>query len=113
MTEFKSEDFNEFPAIQTLKNIILKNHKVADHTVKTLYKNRKIKDYCEEARHFVMFPGKPALFVYYDVSSWYKHPGQALVKIESIGVYDDYLEYESARMKGLHSGNPASGNNLN
>lgn len=101
MTEFPRDFFKTDPVLRKLYEVVKKNHKVAEHTEKTLYENKHIKDFCEEARHYVMCTGPKPLYIHYDVASWY-HPSGALVKIESIGVYDDFLEYETARMKGLH-----------
>jgi hypothetical protein len=102
MTEFKREFFKTDPVFSKLFDVIKRNHKVAEHTGKVLYENRHIKDFCEEARHFVLMPGNPPLHIHYDVASWY-HPAGATVKIDSIGVYDDFLEYETARVKQLHA----------
>ena len=113
MTEFKRELFKQDPVLFKLWEILKRNHLVADHTRQTLYKNRHIKDFCEEARHFMLMPGKPEIYLHYDVASWYHPEGGAFVKIESIGIYDDFMEYETARMKGLHSGREADIPNIN
>jgi hypothetical protein len=103
MTEFKRDFFKHDPVMYKLYMIIKANHKVAEHTRRTLLKNKHIKDFCEQARHFVMMPGDPPLYIHYDVASWYNSDHGAAVKIESIGVYDDFMEYERARLKGIHS----------
>lgn len=53
-----------------------------------------------------------ALFIHYDVASWY-HPQGAHIKIESIGVYDSFMEYEAARMKQLHASDKKDIPNIN
>jgi len=113
MTEFKREWFKD-EVIGKLFEAIKKQHKVADHTTRVLYENRNIKDFCEQARHFVVLGGntKP-LYIHYDVASWFHNLNGALVSIESIGVYDDFMEYETARMRGLHSGAKADIPNIN
>lgn len=113
MTEFKREVFINDPVISKLFEIIKRYHKVADHTERVLYKNKHVKDFCEEARHFTEMPGKNPLYIHYDVSSWFKHPAGVVVKIESIGVYDDFMEYTTARLKGLHSGSESDIPNIN
>jgi|SRR6478609_5467476 len=113
MTEFKREFFKHDPIFYKLWKILKRNHKVADHTEKTLYKNRHIKDFCEEARHFVTMPGGKEIYLHYDVASWFKEPMGVQVRIESIGIYDDFMEYETARMRGLHSGKNADIPNIN
>lgn len=103
MTEFKREFFKNDPVFSKLFEIIKKNHKVADHTEKVLIQNKHVKDFCEEARHYVEMPGKPHLYIHYDTASWFKEPMGVYVKIESIGIYDDFLEYNTARVNKLHA----------
>jgi hypothetical protein len=98
MEEFKREFFKNDPVFYKLFQIIKKNHRVAKHTIKVLNQNKHIKDFCEEARHFVELPGEKPLYIHYDVASWYG-PRGPLIRIESIGVYDDFIEYEIARSK--------------
>jgi hypothetical protein len=113
MEEFSREFFKNDEVMGTLFQLIKNNHKIASHTVKVLSDNRHIKDFCEESRHFMFLPGEKPLYIHYDVSSWYQEPEGAAIKIESIGVYDDYLEYEVARLKGVHSTSESEGANLN
>ena len=114
MTEFTKEFCKLDPEVMgKLFDKVKGVHKPADHTEKVLYENRHTKDFCEMARHFLIMKGKPDLFLHYDVSSWYKHPRQILIRIDAIGVYDDFMEYETARMKGLHSGRNADIPNIN
>jgi hypothetical protein len=70
------------------------------------------KDFCEISRCFVMMEGKPAIFIHYDVSSWY-HKDGASVRIDTIGVYDDFMEYEKARTHQLHRSTHKDIPNLN
>lgn len=113
MTEFKRDFFKNDPVFYKLYEVIKRNHKVAKHTERVLLKNKHVKDFCEEARHFVEIPGEPPLFIHYDTASWFKKPNGVQVKIESIGVYDDFMEYDIARLKGLHSGRSADIPNIN
>lgn len=113
MTEFNREFFKNDPVFGKLFEAVKRGHKVASHTERTLIKNRHVKDFCEEARHFVMLDGEKPLYIHYDVASWFKEPNGVQVKIESIGVYDDFIEYETARLKGIHSTKDSDGGNLN
>ena len=113
MTEFDREFFKTDPVFSKLHSILKEHHKVADHTQRTLYENRFTKDFCEEARHFTILPGRNQIFLHYDVASWWLEPDGIVVKIESIGVYDNFMEYETARMRGLHSGKKADIPNIN
>ena len=112
MTEFNRELIENDPVFSKLFKIIKANHKIADHTKKILFKNRNVKNFCEEARHFSKLDGSKPIYIHYDVASWYKHP-KVLVSIESIGVYDNFIEYEVARLKGVHSTTNSDGGNLN
>lgn len=113
MIEIDRETFKTDPVFQVIYQLVKENHQVASHTKKNLYENRHIKDFCEEARHYIMIPGRDQTFyIHYDVASWY-HPKGAQIKIEKIVFYDDFIEYEAARIKGLHSTKDSDGANLN
>lgn len=103
MTEFDRKYLKNDEVLNQLFEFVKKTHKVANHTQKTLYENRHTKDFCEEARHFMDLRGEKPIYIHYDVSSWYQHPDGAAIRIDSIGVYDDFMEYEIARLKGIHS----------
>jgi hypothetical protein len=102
MIEFKRSFFLKDPVLNQIYQIIKGNHTVASHTQKVLAENKHIKDFCEESRNFVMLPGKKPLFLHYDVASWYHSEDGATVKIDSIAVYDGFMEYEKARLSQLH-----------
>lgn len=101
MTVFDST-WKKDEVIGRLFDEIKKHHRVAEHTKKSLIAFAAVKDYCEEARHFVAMGGNPQLFIHYDVATWFEG-GRFLIKIDSIGVYDDFMEYERARVSQLHS----------
>lgn len=95
-----------------LLQLIIKNHIIASHTRLVLLKNAHIKDFCEEARHFAILSGTPDFFIHYDVATWFNGEGFQ-VRVERIGVYENYLEYEKERIQSLHSNPKADGANLN
>lgn len=114
MTEFPREFFMNDPEVMgKLHKLIVKHHKVANHTEKTLLENRHIKDFCEEARHFLVLDGTPQIYVHYDCASWFKEPMGVQVTIDSIGVYDDFMEYEKARNYQLHKAEKKDIPNIN
>jgi hypothetical protein len=105
MTEFSREFCKNDPKVLgKLFDMVKANHKVADHTEKVLVENRHVKDFCEEARHFIQLTGDKPLYIHYDVANWFKEPMGVQLKIESIGVYDDFLEYEKARLANITEG---------
>jgi hypothetical protein len=112
MIVISREELKTDPRLQDFFTLIKAKHEVASHTIDVLYKNRHVKDFCEEARHFVMIGGKKPLYFHYDVSSWYNSKKSATIRIESVAFYDNFMEYEKARLKGLHS-TPNSSVNLN
>lgn len=113
MTEFSREILKTDEVMSKLFEVIKSNHRVAKHTQETLFQNRFTENFCEEARHFCMLGGKNPIYLHYDVSSWYKASYQASIRIESIGIYDSFMEYEIARMKELHSASKADIPNIN
>ena len=112
MIEISRQEFKSDEVYRELWKQIKKIHKVAPHTEAVLIKNRHIKDFCEEARHYLVIGVAEPIYLHYDVSSWYKNGG-AVVKIDSIGVYDNKDEYEKSRLHGLHSTIHSDGANLN
>lgn len=113
MEEFDRTFLKEDEVMNQLFELLKRNHKVARHTEKVLIENRHIKDFCEEARHFVLLPSENPIYLHYDVSSWFKKPSGVQVKIESVGIYDDFMEYEVARLKGLHGTKESDIPNIN
>lgn len=113
MIEIKRKEFKKDPIWNKLFELIKSNHKVATHTERTLRKNKHIKDFCEEARHFMILPSTNPVYLHYDVATWWKEPNGVSIKFESIGVYDDIHEYELARYGHLNSTKDSDQNNLN
>lgn len=114
MTEFPRSFFiNDPEVIGKLHKELIKHHKVANHTEKVLIENRHIKDFCEEARHFTIMEGNSPIYLHYDVATWFKEPMGVQVTIDSIGVYDDFMEFEKARMFQLHKAQKKDIPNIN
>lgn len=90
--------------IGELYSRVKQNHIVADHTKQNLLKNRHIKDIYEETRHFAVLQSAKPIYISYDTANWLDDEQYAvLVRIERINVYETFLEYETTRMKELHS----------
>lgn len=101
------------PTLKKLYEVIKSKHVVPDFTIKTLMENRHVKDFCEESKFFVVLgDDNDPIFMHYDVANWYKDKS-VLVKIERIGIYKDFLEYDVARMKGIHSTKDSDIPNIN
>lgn len=105
MIEISRAIFKADPVFRELWSRLAGNHKTAEHDAKLLFENKHVKDFCVQSRYFLVMPGKHAIYLHYDTSSWYNGRDGALVKIESIGIYDSFQEYEVARMRELHGPN--------
>lgn len=116
MIELTREELKANPeGLGLLLEVVKKNHVIASHTKKTLLEHKNIKNFCEKARHFMIIQPNPReqLYIHYDIASWFIEPADVAVTIESITVYEDFKEYESARITQLHAAKDADGANLN
>ena len=113
MIKITRKEFKEDAVFRQLHDAIKRNHKVANHTIKVLSENHHVKNFCQEARHFALLPGKNQLHLHYDVTSWYQKPGRVVIRIESICIYDSFMEYEVARKEALYNHPESEGLNLN
>ncbi len=109
MTEFTREFFKNDVVFFKLWTLLKSKHRVPKHEIETHEQNKYTKDFCVMSRNFFVLPEDEkakAIYLHYDTASWLKENG-ILVVIEKIGVYDNYVEYQVERMKGLHSGRPS------
>lgn len=116
MIEIPRVIFKNDPAFKKLYDIIKLNHKVASHTQQTHATMGNIPDLCESSRHFNIVEGGPEpMYIHYDVATWFKEPNGYMIKIEKIGVYETFMEYETERLKQLNSVpmDQSSGGNFN
>jgi len=107
------EEAKADPVYRKLFKKLCWHHKVPGHTVSVLTKNKHIKNFCEESRHFLYVETEhKTLYMHYDVTTWIDGR-KFLIRLESATFYDTYEEYESARLLGLHSTIHQSGIPLN
>lgn len=99
MTTIQREEFKKDKIFNKLHKEIIKFHKVGEYTKKNLIENKNIKDFCEESRHFMT---NGTIFISYDVSCWFKHPMGIQIKVDSITIYESFMEYESVRLRELY-----------
>ena len=111
MIEIQREIFVEDEVFKMVYLFLKENHKVAEHTKKVLLDNKNIKDFCEESRHFIMVEGP--FYIHYDISSWFKEPYGVSVRIDTIAFYDNFMEYEKARITQLHKAEKKDIPNIN
>lgn len=105
MTEYPRDVFKTDPVLSKLHEVLKANHKVADHTERDLVNNRHIENFCQEAVHFTILPGKDPIYISYDVASCLEKGDRILVVFEKITVYDTSMEYNTAFMAGKYSKN--------
>jgi len=104
MIKFSRDDFKIDKVAAHLFDTVKRNHKPANHTERILLKNKHVKDFCEEATHYSQYKlGDRIIYISYEVSSWFKKPMGVQLRIDSITLYDDFIEYTKAKMKGLNS----------
>lgn len=104
MKTLERESFKNDMVFNFFYQQILKNHKPANHTEKTLFENKHIHDFCEVAQHFSVIELDKELTAHisYDVNSWYNEGGSAKVRVESITLYDNFDEYETIRKTSIY-----------
>lgn len=116
MIEVDRETMKSDPVFRKLHELIKAKHVVANHTKRNLEEHKHVKNFCEEARHYVVLPAKvesKSIYLHYDVSSWYKGPDQTAIRIDTIGLYEDFEEYERARVRALYTHDDADRPNQN
>lgn len=94
-------------------NMILQRHETPGHTVKNLVELMHVPNVCELTTAFGVLPGddsglKPTYFSY-DFNTWIKSEGEKLIfptRIESITLYESFIEYESTRVKEISAAHP-------
>lgn len=104
MIKVLSQEFQLHPVASQIHQVIKRQHVISEPTAKELMDKKHIKDYCVITRHFAILYGSPDLWIHYDVSSWYKEVSglpSAAIKIDSFVLYDNFIEYESSRVKEL------------
>ncbi len=113
MLELSRKEIKADEVFSKLLKELVSKHEIAKHTEETLLKNWHVKDFCEIAVHFTIVHGKRALFISYEISTWYKEPNGVRARVDSITIYDDFMEYESTRQRALHGTKRADIPNIN
>lgn len=104
MTTIEREELLSDLDFKALHNAVASKHQVPEYVIKILYQNRKVKDYCVSERVFAILRNSSPMYISYEVSSWIENR-LIITYIDRINFYDDQIEYELDRMKGLHSTN--------
>lgn len=114
MITFQRAEIKADPALNNLLVAILKHHKTPDHTVKHLIELKHVDDVCEVTTIFGKLPQAKSKgdFVYlsYEVSTWIKpldkpepdqFPYHFPTRVESITLYENFVEYETTRVREI------------
>lgn len=81
---------------------IQKNHKIPEYTFKILQENKDVSGFCEQSRFFAILKDVSPIYISYECST--RIDDQSIIAtIDRINFYEDHLEYEVDRMKGMHS----------
>lgn len=112
MVEFEREFFINDPVIGKVHEMIKEIHQVPDHTRTRLEETNQLGDIFIKSRHYVHMALKSDYYLHYDAESWFDPEPTISVRITSITFYDNWQEYEPARLRMLH-GTIHSSINLN
>ena len=103
MLTLEREEIKKDSVFCKLKDEIVKHHQIAQHTMDTLIPMVDLPGYAENATCFMVIDGaKEPLYLTYVVSTGVERAGEGYnftVRVESITVYDDELEYEIHKSK--------------
>ena len=105
MKVISRKEFLKDPVYRMIFEAIRDNHKTPKHAQENLIKYQNVKDICNRTRSFIQITGDLP-FIHYDTLSWIEKDS-IIFRIESIGFYDDFLEYNVARLKQLNSAEQA------
>ncbi len=82
---------------------VKKSHRIAEHTAKNLLELKEVPDVCEETCHFTQIGEENPIYIHYITTTWIQNLGNNQynfpTRIDRIGFYVDFLEYETARLK--------------
>lgn len=105
MTEFPREFIKKDPDVMgKIHALILSKHQCPEFVERELKENKHIEGFTILTTQFV-FMGKN-LYLSYNYTAWLNpenHGKTIAVCVESITIYDGFLEYEKTRFKALNS----------
>lgn len=113
MFVIQRDDLKRDKAWNILLNALIKIHVPEQDTVSLLLSKADVKGFTEVRRHFLILDNK--YYVSYVANSYLKEglPEPAVgVQVESVTVYDDYVEYETTRHKMMSEAASQTGLNL-
>ena len=123
MHTWKREEIKADPVMSKLLKEILKIHKTPEHTARNLLHKQHIPDICELTTLYLVLPGEnpgKTIYLCYDTSTWIRPEPTRIgfpTRVEAIIVFDDFVEYETDRVKRIGAADPdgrdASTLNLN
>ncbi|KKN20173.1 hypothetical protein LCGC14_0938320 [marine sediment metagenome] len=115
MEEIKRNEFKKGGALNVLWKELQKIHKIPDYTLRALRKSEDVKGFYESSRFYIVMrlDVDEDVFLHYDVTSSWIRKDYIGTRIDSIGLYDSFMEYERARLKGLYSADEANIPNQN
>lgn len=95
MERFNKEEIDLSKEFTELKNSFAKQYIVPEYVLKDLIENREIENFCIQIK---MFTTISDLCLDYEISHWLVEESVNVV-IDSIGVYEDFGEFQEERSK--------------
>ena len=108
MEEITRKEFKKGGVYQLIYRELQKIHTVPEYTIRVLRENEGIKGFTESSRSYVIMNlDDEDFFMHYDIDSFFIQKDVIATRISSLGLYESFMEYEKARLKGLYSADKA------
>ena len=117
METWTREQIKADPVMSELLRLILSKHTTPGHTVKNLLELQHVPNVCELTTRFVELPATEnadAVYLSYEFNSWISVKPEGIIfptRVESITLYETFIEYESTRIKDLSGAAPEDRDN--
>lgn len=112
MHTWTREEIKADEVLSKLLKVILAQHKTPEHTVRNLLHNQHIPDICELTTLYLVLPGdkkSKTIYLCYDASHWIRPEPTRIgfpTRVESITIFDDFVEYETDRVRRISAAPP-------
>jgi hypothetical protein len=107
MITIEREEFKSDIQFRRVFESIKRSHKIPQHTIDVFKQNPGVKDLCEESLFYVQMGNVKPIYLSYKASHWLKDE-RVIMRVEHITFYDDAMEYQIERSKGIHSQDPGN-----
>jgi hypothetical protein len=114
MIEIPRTTFKTDPAYQLMYRQVLKIFEIPPVALRVMDENRHVKGFLLKSRQYftLVIPGVDSIYIRCDAEIWWQD-GKVCATIYMIGIYETFMEYETARVRDLHSADEADIPNIN